>query len=248
MNRLLSIILLVLSEIAFAGDSFMTMTPCYLSGSSTACLKPVNVAGGGTGLSSGTSGGIPYFSSTSAMTSSALLTANAVMIGGGAGIAPSTIAADSTTTRVLHGGSPPSFGAIASGDLPAASSSAQGAVSYEDKGTFSATFTGPCSSGAQTIKYSRVGENVCLILPAFTCSSSSSTSFSASSSVPSGLRPSGTTAAFIDTASGGGNQAAITTIDSSGNWTIYKDAGGSSFAVSGTVGIQYNGSICYTAQ
>ena len=39
----------------------------------------------------GTSGGIPYFSSASAWASSAALTANALMIGGGAGLAPSTI-------------------------------------------------------------------------------------------------------------------------------------------------------------
>lgn len=38
----------------------------------------------------GTSGGIPYFSGTSTWATSALLTANALMIGGGAGVAPST--------------------------------------------------------------------------------------------------------------------------------------------------------------
>lgn len=42
-------------------------------------------------VDTGTSGGIPYYSSTSAISSSALLTANALMIGGGAGAAPSTI-------------------------------------------------------------------------------------------------------------------------------------------------------------
>ena len=46
----------------------------------------------------GTSGGIPYFSSTSTWASSAALTANALMIGGGAGAAPSTI---TTGTGVL---------------------------------------------------------------------------------------------------------------------------------------------------
>lgn len=39
----------------------------------------------------GTSGGIPYFTSSSAWASSAALAANALMIGGGAGLAPSTI-------------------------------------------------------------------------------------------------------------------------------------------------------------
>jgi len=46
----------------------------------------------------GTSGGIPYFSSTSTWASSGLLSANALMIGGGAGTAPSTT---TTGTGVL---------------------------------------------------------------------------------------------------------------------------------------------------
>lgn len=48
------------------------------------------VANGGTGLSSGTSGGIPYFSGSTTIASSAALAANALVIGGGAGVAPST--------------------------------------------------------------------------------------------------------------------------------------------------------------
>lgn len=60
------------------------------------------VTGSGTlGLTTtGTSGGIPYFSSTSALSSSALLAASQVVIGGGAGIAPSTLAAG-TSGQVL---------------------------------------------------------------------------------------------------------------------------------------------------
>ena len=46
---------------------------------------------GGTGLASGTQGGIPWFNGTTSMASSALLAANALMIGGGTGAAPSTI-------------------------------------------------------------------------------------------------------------------------------------------------------------
>jgi hypothetical protein len=46
----------------------------------------------------GTSGGIPYFSSASTWASSAALTANALVIGGGAGVAPSTT---TTGTGVL---------------------------------------------------------------------------------------------------------------------------------------------------
>jgi hypothetical protein len=57
---------------------------------STGVTGTLPVANGGTGLTSGTSGGIPYFSSTSAIASSALLAANALVIGGGAGVAPAT--------------------------------------------------------------------------------------------------------------------------------------------------------------
>jgi len=52
--------------------------------------KTTPVSAGGTGLTSGTSGGIPYYSSSSAITSSAVLAASALVIGGGAGAAPST--------------------------------------------------------------------------------------------------------------------------------------------------------------
>lgn len=48
------------------------------------------VSNGGTGISSGTSGGVPYFSASGTIASSAALAANAIVIGGGAGAAPST--------------------------------------------------------------------------------------------------------------------------------------------------------------
>ena len=52
----------------------------------------ITVGNGGTGLGSGTSGGIPYFSSTSTMASSGALTASAIVLGGGAGGAPTSLA------------------------------------------------------------------------------------------------------------------------------------------------------------
>lgn len=50
------------------------------------------VTNGGTGIISGTSGGVPYFSGATTIASSAALAASALVIGGGAGIAPSTTA------------------------------------------------------------------------------------------------------------------------------------------------------------
>lgn len=48
------------------------------------------VGNGGTGITSGTSGGVLYYSATNTLASSAALAANAIVIGGGAGAAPST--------------------------------------------------------------------------------------------------------------------------------------------------------------
>lgn len=82
---------------------------------------------GGTGLSSATSGGIPYFNSTTSIASSGLLTLNALLLGGGAGGAPTPLGSLGTTTTVLHGNAAgaPSFGAVSlttdvSGQLPLA--------------------------------------------------------------------------------------------------------------------------------
>lgn len=72
------------------------------------------VALGGTGLTVGTSGGLLYFSSTSVIASSGALTANALLLGGGAGAAPAALGSLGTTTTVLHGNAAgvPTFGAV----------------------------------------------------------------------------------------------------------------------------------------
>lgn len=49
------------------------------------------VGSGGTGIASGTSGGVLYYSATGTLSSSAALAASALVIGGGAGAAPSTV-------------------------------------------------------------------------------------------------------------------------------------------------------------
>lgn len=72
------------------------------------------VANGGSGITSGVSGGIPYYNSTTTLASSALLTANAIVLGGGAATAPATLGSLGTTTTVLHGNAAgsPTFGAV----------------------------------------------------------------------------------------------------------------------------------------
>ena len=58
------------------------------------------VASGGTGLTAGTSGGIPAYTASGTLTSSALLTQYGVIYGGGAGVVPAATAAG-TTGQVL---------------------------------------------------------------------------------------------------------------------------------------------------
>ncbi len=80
----------------------------------------VTVAQGGTGIAAGTSGGVPYFSSTSAIASSGALTQHAIVLGGGAGASPAVVSGLGTSTQVLHGAAAgdPSFGALVAADIP----------------------------------------------------------------------------------------------------------------------------------
>lgn len=74
----------------------------------------VPVANGGTGLPSGTSGGVLAFTASGTLASSAALTVNRLVIGGGAGAAPTVLGSPGTTTTVLHGNAAgaPTFGAV----------------------------------------------------------------------------------------------------------------------------------------
>lgn len=79
------------------GYSFVGSTMAYtagngltLSGNQFSLTTPVTVANGGTGLSSGTSGGVPYYSGSTTIASSAALGTNNLVLGGGAGAAPTT--------------------------------------------------------------------------------------------------------------------------------------------------------------
>lgn len=116
----------------------------------------VAVANGGTGLTSGTSGGIPAYTGSTTITSSGLLTNHAIMLGGGAGATPKVVASLGTTTTVLHGNASgdPTFGAVVlstdvSGTLPVAnggtgltSGTAGGVAVFSGTGTIASTAVG----------------------------------------------------------------------------------------------------------
>ncbi len=114
------------------------------------------VPNGGTGLSAGTSGGVPYFDSTTTMASSAALAQHELMLGGGVGGAPSTLGDLGTTTKVLHGNASgnPTWGAVSlsadvTGTLPVANGGTNttaigpaGSVAYSTGGAYDFSLQG----------------------------------------------------------------------------------------------------------
>ena len=67
------------------------LTPSTATTGAVTLAGTLAVANGGTGLTSGTSGGVLYYSAAGTLASSSALAANALVVGGGAGIAPSTV-------------------------------------------------------------------------------------------------------------------------------------------------------------
>lgn len=122
--------------------------------------SPVTTSGTLTISTTGNSGGIPYFSSGSVISSSAALTANQLIKGGGAGAAPSTLAAGSQYQVLVMGATTPGYGALdlsqtaattntllaSRGGLGANFSAASGAVSVSS-GTFAAGILTPANGG-----------------------------------------------------------------------------------------------------
>ena len=72
------------------------------------------ITNGGIGIASGTSGGILGFTGTTTLASSVLLTANALVLGAGAGATPTPMGSLGTTTTLLHGNvaGAPTFGGV----------------------------------------------------------------------------------------------------------------------------------------
>ena len=79
--------------VALTGNlgSVTSVAQSFTGGIISVSGSPITTSGTLALTVAGTSGGIPYFTSASAWASSALLAANALMVGGGAGVAPSTI-------------------------------------------------------------------------------------------------------------------------------------------------------------
>lgn len=106
----------------------------------------LGVGRGGTGLASGTSGGILGYTAAGTLASSVALTQNAIIIGGGAGATPTPLASLGTVSTVLHGNAAgaPSFGAVSlasdvSGILPLANGGTAANLTASNGGIFYST-------------------------------------------------------------------------------------------------------------
>jgi len=77
-----------------------TFTGTVTGPAGTWTASGLNLAGGGLGITSGTSGGVPYFSSTSTVASSGALTSGMPVFGGGAGASPIVGTISGTGTKL----------------------------------------------------------------------------------------------------------------------------------------------------
>lgn len=84
------------TSVAMTVPTFLSVagTPVTTSGTLAVTLSgtALPVANGGTGLTSGTSGGVPYYSGSTTIASSGALTASAIVLGGGSGSSPTSLA------------------------------------------------------------------------------------------------------------------------------------------------------------
>jgi hypothetical protein len=90
----------LLASKAGATGTVSSVAQSFTGGLISVSGSPITTSGTLALTVAGTSGGVPYFSSASTWASSAALTANAIMVGGGAGSAPSTV---TTGTGVITG-------------------------------------------------------------------------------------------------------------------------------------------------
>lgn len=128
------------------------------------------VARGGTALSSGTSGGILGFTASGTLASSNALTLNQLIIGGGAGATPSTLAAGSQYQSLIMGVANPGYSAIALNQSAATTSqllTSRGGTGQDFSGSTGAISVSSGTMSAGTLSIANGGTGQITANPAF---------------------------------------------------------------------------------
>lgn len=163
-----------------------------------------------TQISGGTSGGVMGFDADGEAISSAALAANRLLLGGGAGAAPSALGSLGTATTVLHGNASgaPSFAAVAIADLAAAVTALFASVSWGSAGAEAGNaieITGTIQDMAGATLAVATTEVEILVSDSATSSVASVTATIAAAGTPVGtlLEGSGTATVKMRTSAGG---------------------------------------------
>mgnify|MGYP005613312487 CR=1 FL=1 len=179
----------------------------------------IPVTDGGTGLSSGTSGGVLYFSGATTIASSAALTANQLVIGGGVGAAPAALGSLGTTTTVLHGNASgaPTFGAVVAADIATAVQVLFGQVTWGAAGAESTNvieITGTVGDLAGNAIASATSEVEVCVTDSATDAEPSATATLAAAGTPVGTLLSGTGTATVTIRTNSSGQFALAITES----------------------------------
>lgn len=110
---------------------------------------PLAFTSGGFGINSATSGGIPYFSSTSTVASSAIMSANQLIVGGGAGSSPISLATANNSILVTDGSGVPTISSV----IPSATQDNITRLGIVSSGIWSATTIAASVGGTGQTSY-----------------------------------------------------------------------------------------------
>lgn len=130
--------------VAWNGSDFVKIASNELVSLSAGVSGTLPVANGGTGLTSGTSGGVLAYTATGTLASSGALAANNFVIGGGAGAAPSSTSLLALSAAVTTGNFVKAAGYA---DTVTALGNTGTAINVDvtSGGVFTATLTGSCT-------------------------------------------------------------------------------------------------------